>query len=246
MFKRILIANRGEIAVRVIRACREMGIRTVAVYSQPDESCLHVQLADEAVCIGKAPSSESYLKIANIISAAEVTDVDAIHPGFGFLSENAHFADICEECGITFIGPSPDNIRDMGDKSRAREMMKKAGVPVTPGSDGIVKTQEEAMVIAKKLGYPVLIKAVAGGGGKGMRIARNDVSLVQGYMTARAEAERAFGNPDVYVEKLVERARHIEVQLLADNHGMCTSSGSATARSSGATRNCWRRRPVPR
>lgn len=219
MFKRILIANRGEIAVRVIRACREMGIRTVAVYSQPDESCLHVQLADEAVCIGKAPSSESYLKIANIISAAEVTDVDAIHPGFGFLSENAHFADICEECGITFIGPSPDNIRDMGDKSRAREMMKKAGVPVTPGSDGIVPTQEEALAIAKKLGYPVLIKAVAGGGGKGMRIARNDVSLAQGYMTARAEAERAFGNPDVYVEKLVERARHIEVQLLADNHG---------------------------
>jgi acetyl-CoA carboxylase biotin carboxylase subunit len=219
MFKRILIANRGEIAVRVIRACREMGIRTVAVYSQPDESCLHVQLADEAVCIGKAPSSESYLKIANIISAAEVTDVDAIHPGFGFLSENAHFADICEECGITFIGPSPDNIRDMGDKSRAKEMMKKAGVPVTPGSDGIVKTQEEALAISKKLGYPVLIKAVAGGGGKGMRIARNDVSLAQGYMTARAEAERAFGNPDVYVEKLVERARHIEVQLLADNHG---------------------------
>ena len=219
MFKRILIANRGEIAVRVIRACREMGIRTVAVYSQPDENCLHVQLADEAVCIGKAPSSESYLKISNIISAAEVTDVDAIHPGFGFLSENAHFADICEDCGITFIGPSPDNIRDMGDKSRAREMMKKAGVPVTPGSDGIVKTQEDALAIAKKLGYPVLIKAVAGGGGKGMRIARNDVSLVQGYMTARAEAERAFGNPDVYVEKLVERARHIEVQLLADNHG---------------------------
>jgi len=219
MFKRILIANRGEIAVRVIRACREMGIRTVAVYSQPDESCLHVQLADEAVCIGKAPSSESYLKIANIISAAEVTDVDALHPGFGFLSENAHFADICEECGITFIGPSPDNIRDMGDKARAREMMKKAGVPVTPGSDGVVPTQEAAMAIAKKLGYPVLIKAVAGGGGKGMRIARNDVSLVQGYMTARAEAERAFGNSDVYVEKLVERARHIEVQLLADNHG---------------------------
>ena len=219
MFKRILIANRGEIAVRVIRACREMGIRTVAVYSQPDESCLHVQLADEAVCIGKAPSSESYLKIANIISAAEVTDVDAIHPGFGFLSENAHFADICEECGITFIGPSPDNIRDMGDKARAREMMKRAGVPVTPGSDGVVATQDEAMAIAKKLGYPVLIKAVAGGGGKGMRIARNDVSLVQGYMTARAEAERAFGNSDVYVEKLVERARHIEVQLLADNHG---------------------------
>ena len=219
MFKRILIANRGEIAVRVIRACREMGIRTVAIYSQADESCLHAQLADEAVCIGKAPSSESYLKIANIISAAEVTDVDAIHPGFGFLSENAHFADICEECGITFIGPLQDNIRNMGDKNKAREMMRKAGVPVTPGSDGVVKTQEEALAIAKKLGYPVLIKAVAGGGGKGMRIARNDVSLAQGFMTASSEAERAFGNAAVYVEKLVERARHIEVQLLADNHG---------------------------
>ena len=219
MFKRILIANRGEIAVRVIRACREMGIRTVAVYSQPDESCLHVQLADEAVCIGKAPSSESYLKISNIISAAEVTDVDAIHPGFGFLSENAHFADICEDCGITFIGPSPDNIRDMGDKNRAREIMRKAGVPITPGSDGVVKSQEDALVVARKLGYPVLIKAVAGGGGKGMRIARNDVSLAQGFMTASSEAERAFGNADVYIEKLVERARHIEVQLMADNHG---------------------------
>lgn len=219
MFKRILIANRGEIAVRVIRACREMGIRTVAVYSQADENCLHTQLADEAVCIGKAPSSESYLKIANIISAAEVTDVDAIHPGFGFLSENAHFADICEDCGITFIGPSQENIRDMGDKSRAREMMKKAGVPVTPGSDGVVESQEAALAIARKLGYPVLIKAVAGGGGKGMRIARNDVSLAQGFMTASSEAERAFGNPEVYLEKLVERARHIEVQLLADNHG---------------------------
>ena len=219
MFKRILIANRGEIAVRVIRACREMGIRTVAVYSQADESCLHVQLADEAVCIGKASASESYLKISNIISAAEVTDVDAIHPGFGFLSENAHFADICEDCGITFIGPSPDNIRDMGDKNRAREMMRKAGVPVTPGSDGVVKSQEEALAVAKRLGYPVLIKAVAGGGGKGMRVARNDVSLAQGFMTASSEAERAFGNAEVYVEKLVERARHIEVQLLADNHG---------------------------
>ena len=219
MFKRILIANRGEIAVRIIRSCREMGIRTVAVYSQPDESSLHVQLADEAICIGGAPSSESYLKIANIISAAEVADVDAIHPGFGFLSENAHFAEICEECGITFIGPSPENIRDMGDKSRAREMMKRAGVPVTPGSDGVVPTHEEALAVAKRLGYPVLIKAVAGGGGKGMWIARNDMSLVQGYQTARAEAERAFGNPDVYVEKLVERARHIEVQLAADNHG---------------------------
>jgi len=219
MFKRILIANRGEIAVRVIRACREMGIRSVAVYSQPDETCLHVQLADEAVCIGPAPSSESYLKISNIISAAEVTDVDAIHPGFGFLSENAHFADICEDCGITFIGPSQDNIRQMGDKNQAREMMRKAGVPVTPGSDGIVETQEEALKIARKLGYPVLVKAKAGGGGKGMRIAHNDMSLSQGFVTASSEAERAFGNGEVYLEKLVECARHIEVQLMADNHG---------------------------
>jgi len=219
MFKRILIANRGEIAVRVIRACREMGIRTVAVYSQPDETCLHVQLADEAVCIGPAPATESYLKISNIISAAEVTNVDAIHPGFGFLSENAHFADICEDCGITFIGPSQDNIRNMGDKNKARELMRKAGVPITPGSDGIVETQEEALKIAKKLGYPVLVKAKAGGGGKGMRIARNDISLVQGFMTASSEAERAFGNGEVYIEKLVERARHIEVQLMADKHG---------------------------
>jgi len=219
MFKRILIANRGEIAVRVIRACREMGIRTVAVYSQPDETCLHVQLADEAVCIGPAPATESYLKISNIISAAEVTNVDAIHPGFGFLSENAHFADICEDCGITFIGPSQDNIRNMGDKNKARELMRKAGVPITPGSDGIVETQEEALQIAKKLGYPVLVKAKAGGGGKGMRIARNDISLVQGFMTASSEAERAFGNGEVYIEKLIERARHIEVQLMADKHG---------------------------
>jgi len=219
MFKRILIANRGEIAVRVIRACREMGIKTVAVYSQPDETCLHVQLADEAVCIGPAPATESYLKISNIISAAEVTNVDAIHPGFGFLSENAHFADICEDCGITFIGPSQDNIRNMGDKNKARELMRKAGVPITPGSDGIVETQEEALKIAKKLGYPVLVKAKAGGGGKGMRIARNDISLVQGFMTASSEAERAFGNGEVYMEKLVERARHIEVQLMADKHG---------------------------
>ena len=219
MFKRTLIANRGEIAVRVIRACREMGIKSVAVYSEPDESCLHVQLADEAVCIGPAPAAESYLKIANIISAAEVTNVDAIHPGFGFLSENAHFADICEDCGITFIGPSQENIRDMGDKNKARELMRKAGVPVTPGSDGIVETQEEALKIAKTLGYPVLIKAKAGGGGKGMRIARNDISLVQGFMTASSEAERAFGNGEVYIEKLVERARHIEVQLMADKHG---------------------------
>ena len=219
MFDRILIANRGEIALRIIRACKEMGIKTVAVYSTADEQSLHVQMADEAICIGPAPSRDSYLKIANIISAAEVADVDAIHPGYGFLAENAHFAEICENCKITFIGPTPDNIRLMGDKAKARETMKKAGVPVTPGSEGIVKTKEEALEVAREIGYPVLIKAVAGGGGKGMRIAHNDVSLVQGFMTASSEAERAFGNAAVYLEKFIEKARHIEVQIIGDHHG---------------------------
>ncbi|HOW98184.1 MAG TPA: acetyl-CoA carboxylase biotin carboxylase subunit [Kiritimatiellia bacterium] len=219
MFERILIANRGEIALRIIRACREMGIKTVAVHSEADESSLHVQMADESVCIGPAPAKESYLKIANIISAAEVADVDAIHPGYGFLSENAHFAEICENCKITFIGPSADNIRMMGDKAKARETMKKAGVPVTPGSEGVIANQDEALKAARQIGYPVLIKAVAGGGGKGMRIARNDVSLVQSFMTAASEAERAFGNPEVYIEKFVEKARHIEVQVFGDHHG---------------------------
>jgi acetyl-CoA carboxylase biotin carboxylase subunit len=219
MFERILIANRGEIAVRIIRACREMGIHSVAVYSEADAKSMHVQMADQAICIGPAPAKESYLKIANIISAAEVADVDAIHPGFGFLSENAHFAEICHNCNITFIGPTAENIRRMGDKAVARETMRKAGVPITPGSDGIVKDKEAALKIAQKIGYPVLIKAVAGGGGKGMRVARNDGSLTQGFMTASSEAERAFGNSGVYIEKFVEQARHIEVQVIADNHG---------------------------
>ena len=219
MFERVLIANRGEIAVRVIRACRELGIRTVAVYSQADEKSMHVQLADEAVCIGPAPTKDSYLKISNIISAAEVADVDAIHPGYGFLSENAHFAEVCESCNITFIGPTPDNIRCMGDKAVARDTMRKAGVPITPGSDGVVKNKEDALEIAKKIGYPVLIKAAAGGGGKGMRVARNDVSLAQNFMTASTEAERSFANAAVYIEKYVENARHIEVQVIADSHG---------------------------
>ena len=219
MFERILIANRGEIAVRIIRACREMGIHSVAVYSEADAKSMHVQMADQAICIGPAPAKESYLKIANIISAAEVADVDAIHPGFGFLSENAHFAEICHNCNITFIGPTAENIRRMGDKAVARETMRKAGVPITPGSDGIVKDKESALKIAQKIGYPVLIKAVAGGGGKGMRVARNDGSLTQGFMTASSEAERAFGNSGVYIEKFVEQARHIEVQVIADNHG---------------------------
>ncbi|HBA85603.1 MAG TPA: acetyl-CoA carboxylase biotin carboxylase subunit [Verrucomicrobia bacterium] len=225
MFERILIANRGEIALRIIRSCKEMGIKTVAVYSQADEQSLHVQMADEAICIGPASAKDSYLKIANIISAAEVADVDAIHPGYGFLAENAHFAEICQNCNITFIGPSPDNIRLMGDKAKARDAMKKAGVPITPGSEDVIKSKDEALEIAQGIGYPVLIKAVAGGGGKGMRVARNDVSLVQGFMTASNEAERAFGNPDVYIEKFVERARHVEVQIIADHHGNVTHLG---------------------
>ncbi len=219
MFERVLIANRGEIAVRIIRACRELGVKTVAVYSTADARSLHVQLADEAICIGPPAAKESYLKISNIISAAEVADVDAIHPGYGFLAENAHFAEICKNCNITFIGPTPDNIRMMGNKSVARDTMRKAGVPIAPGSEGVVKTKEEAVKIAQQIGYPVLIKAVAGGGGKGMRVARNDVSVVQGFMMASSEAERAFSNPEVYIEKFIDQARHIEVQVIADHHG---------------------------
>ncbi|MCU0857849.1 MAG: acetyl-CoA carboxylase biotin carboxylase subunit [Pontiellaceae bacterium] len=218
MFEKILIANRGEIALRIIRACKELGIRSVAVHSEADEESLHVQMADEALCIGPASATSSYLKMSNIISAAEVADVDAIHPGYGFLAENAHFAEICRSCNITFIGPNPEVIRQMGDKAIARDTMKAAGVPITPGSDGILATKEEALELAHKMGYPVLIKAVAGGGGKGMRVAHNDVSLVQGFMMARAEAESAFSNPDVFMEKYIESARHVEVQIMGDNH----------------------------
>ena len=219
MFEKILIANRGEIALRIIRACKELGIHSVAVYSEADEESLHVQMADEAICIGPAAASSSYLKMANIISAAEVADVDAIHPGYGFLAENAHFAEICRSCNITFIGPDPEIIRKMGDKAIARDTMKAAGVPITPGSDGILATKEEALELAHKMGYPVLIKAVAGGGGKGMRVAHNDVSLAQGFMMASAEAGSAFGNSDVFMEKYIESARHVEVQIIGDKHG---------------------------
>jgi len=219
MFDKILIANRGEIAVRIIRACKELGIRTLAVYSQADTDSLHVQLADEAICIGEAASSESYLKIDRIISAAEVGDVEAIHPGYGFLSENAHFAEVCENCNIKFIGPPSSAIRAMGDKVAARETMKKAGVPTVPGSDGPVEKEEEALKIARKIGYPVIVKAAGGGGGRGMRVAHNDPSLVKGYHTARSEAERAFGNAQVYIEKYIESPRHIEFQILADRKG---------------------------
>ncbi|MGE5280607.1 MAG: acetyl-CoA carboxylase biotin carboxylase subunit [Deltaproteobacteria bacterium] len=219
MFSKILIANRGEIALRIIRACKELGIRTVAVYSEADRDSLHVRLADEAVCIGAASPTSSYLNIPAIISAAEITDVDAIHPGYGFLAENAHFAEICESCQITFIGPTPQNIRLLGDKMAAKETMHKAGLPITPGSSAVVKTKEEALRVARRIKYPVIIKATAGGGGRGMRVCHNDVRLVGALMTAQAEAEKAFGIPDVYIEKYIEEPRHIEFQIAADHHG---------------------------
>ncbi|MDD5618352.1 MAG: acetyl-CoA carboxylase biotin carboxylase subunit [Candidatus Omnitrophica bacterium] len=225
MFSKILIANRGEIAIRVIRACKELNIRTVAVYSEVDKDSLHVRLADEAVCIGSGPASNSYLNIPSIISAAEITDVEAIHPGYGFLAENAHFAEICESCQIKFIGPPPESIRLMGDKMAARENMRKAGLPVTPGSMTIIKSKEEALRIAHRVKYPVIIKAAAGGGGKGMRICHNDVRLISALMTAQAEAESSFGNPDVYIEKYIDEPRHIEFQVMADNYGRIVHLG---------------------
>ncbi len=219
MFNKILVANRGEIALRIIRACRDLGIRTVVVYSQADEETLPVQLADEHVCIGPPPSSGSYLRMDRILSAAEVCDVDAIHPGYGFLAENAEFADICESCNIKFIGPSAAAIRKMGDKATARETMKAAGVPCTPGSDGVVETEKEALKIAHDMGYPVILKASAGGGGRGIRVCHNDNSLIQSFHQCRREAETAFGNADVYLEKFITEMRHVEIQVLADEHG---------------------------
>ncbi len=219
MFEKILVANRGEIAVRIMRTCKELGIRTVAVYSEADVNSMHVQMADEAICIGPAPSSESYLRIDRLISAAEVTDVDAIHPGYGFLSEDAHFADVCESCNIRFIGPNSRAMNALQNKALSRDLAKKAGVPVPPGSDGVVETEADALTTAKKIGYPVLVKAVAGGGGRGMRIAHNDISLMKGYHTARNEAEKAFGNSGVYIEKYFENPHHIEFQILADGRG---------------------------
>ena len=219
MFEKILVANRGEIAIRIIRACKELNVRTVAVYSEADANSMHVQLADEAICIGKGQSSESYLRIDRLISAAEIADVDAIHPGYGFLSENAHFADVCESCNIRFIGPSSRAMKALEDKQVSRTLAKKAGVPTPPGSDGLVENEQEALVVAKKIGYPVMIKAVAGGGGRGMRIAHNDISMIKGYHTARAEAEKSFSNSGVYIEKYIENPHHIEFQILGDNRG---------------------------
>ncbi len=219
MIQKVLIANRGEIALRVIRACRELGIKTLAVYSEADVQSLHVQLADEAICIGGPKGADSYLRADRIISAAEIADVDAIHPGYGFLSENAKFAEQCESCNIKFIGPKSKSIRIMGDKAIAKDTVRKAGVPTVPGSDGPVDSETEAVKIARKIGYPVIIKAVAGGGGRGMRIAHNDVSFAKEYHVARGEAEKAFGNGAVYIEKYIQSPRHIEFQILADSHG---------------------------
>ena len=225
MFSKILIANRGEIALRVIAACKEMGIQTVAVHSEADRDSLHVRYADDDVCIGPAVSKQSYLSISSIIAAAEITGADAIHPGYGFLSENAHFAEIIRECQLTFIGPPPEAIRQMGDKARARETAKAAGVPIVPGSDGAVKTVEEATEVAREIGFPVILKAAAGGGGRGMRICWEESELQTQYETARHEAERAFGDGSVYLEKYLERPRHIEIQVFADTHGRVVSLG---------------------
>lgn len=219
MFKKILIANRGEIACRIIWACRELGIKTVAVHSEADRDALHVRFADEAVCIGPPPSPYSYLNIPQIISAAEIYNVDAIHPGYGFLSENPHFAEVCRECNISFIGPSPEVMRMMGDKAEAKRTMKVAGVPVTPGSEGLLENEAAALREADKIAYPVLVKATAGGGGRGMRPARNRDELLNAYRTARAEAEAAFKNSGVYLEKYIANPRHVEIQVLADNYG---------------------------
>lgn len=219
MFRKVLVANRGEIAVRVIRACKELDVKTVAVYSEADVDSMHVHLADEAICIGPGPSSESYLKMSRIISAAEVANVDAIHPGYGFLSENEEFAEICDRCKIKFIGPSSHCIALMGDKNSARATAKAAGVPITPGSDGIVRDEEEALKVARELGYPVMIKATAGGGGRGMRPVLNEATLISSFQAASMEAMKCFGDGAMYMEKLVEKPHHIEFQVVADSHG---------------------------
>src|SRR5690625_564087 len=225
MIKKLLVANRGEIAVRIIRACKEMDIETVAVYSEADRDALHVQLADEAYCIGPTASKDSYLNFTNIMSAATLTEVDAIHPGYGFLAENADFAEICKACNITFIGPTAESIQKMGIKDVARETMKQARVPIVPGSDGVIENEEEAKEVAGRIGYPVIIKATAGGGGKGIRVAKTEEDLIKGIRVTQKEAETAFGNPGVYLEKFIEDFRHVEIQILADNYGNAVHLG---------------------
>jgi acetyl-CoA carboxylase biotin carboxylase subunit len=225
MFKKILIANRGEVALRIIYACRELGIKTVAVYSEADENSLHVRFADEDVCIGPARSADSYLNVPAVISAAEITGADAIHPGYGFLSESAYLAEVCAACHIKFIGPDPQVIRLMGDKARARRVMKKAGVPILPGTEGLIEGEDKALKAAKEIGYPVIIKATAGGGGRGMRVVHNPGELPQAFKTAQREAEAAFGVGDVYIEKYVDSPRHIEFQILGDQHGTVVHLG---------------------
>ena len=219
MFSKILIANRGEIALRIIRACHELGIEAVAVYSEADREAPYLKVADEAICIGPPESSKSYLNVPRIISAAEITDVEAIHPGYGFLAENIHFAQVCRECGITFIGPPVEAMQLLGDKVQARELARKTGVPVVPGSSGVVETSSEALELAKKMGYPIMIKAAAGGGGRGMRVVHNDINLHSAFNAAQAEARAAFGDGSVYLEKLIVEPRHVEVQVMADQHG---------------------------
>ena len=218
-FKKVLIANRGEIGLRVIRACKELGIRTVAVYSEADQAALHVTFADEAVCIGPAPSLRSYLNVPAIVTTAEITGADAIHPGYGFLSESSTLAEVCEACGIAFIGPDSEAMRLMGDKSQARKAMARAGIPVLPGSAGVLRSEHEAARVAREVGFPVILKASAGGGGRGMRIVRSQADLACAFRTAPAEAARAFGRSDVYLEKYVEAPRHVEIQIMADRHG---------------------------
>jgi acetyl-CoA carboxylase biotin carboxylase subunit len=225
LFNKILIANRGEIALRVICACKELGIRTVAIYSEADRNSLHVRFADEAICIGPPRLSESYLNIPGVISAAEIANVDAIHPGYGLLSENANFAEVCETCGIKFIGPPPEVTRLMGEKEKARQAMKQAGVPILPGSDGVVASAGEAAEWARQVGFPVIVKASAGGGGRGMRVIRTEAELPHLFQAAQSEAAAAFGNGDLYMEKFIERPRHIEFQILADNFGKVVSLG---------------------